>query len=295
VDPHQRIKRKGHSPFYRAIILYNCFRAYFSPAFGRDILGRFEKGISGSLPEAAAGDIVVAACDETYYWRFALSLANSMESLGEQLALHLHILDPSDRTEEHVRELSGKLVNTRLSFTFDRCALAGNLRYRTVYYTVSRFLLAPVLLRRGAARLLIIDVDSLMKNSPWPYLEKLPPDLCAAFIFRHKQKRPWRKVLASAVFYSDSAPSLTWADLFARTAAATLVRAPRYHIDQIIPAYLSKIPGRFDESLRPGQMPAGVMGYNYEPDAAFWTVKGWDAKSGGKFEEVKQRFLQDQD
>jgi hypothetical protein len=295
LQTHQRIKRKGHSPFYRAVILYNCLRACFSQAFGKDILSRFEEGISGTFPEAAARDVVVAASDETYYWRFALSLANSMESLGQPLALHLHILGPSDRTEEHVRELSGKLTHTRLSFTFDRCVLAENLRYRTVYYTVSRFLLAPVLLRRGAARLLIVDVDSLMKNSPWPYLEKLPKNLCAAFIFRHKQKRPWRKVLASAVFYNSNHTSLIWANLFARSAAATLVRAPRYHIDQIIPAYLSKFAGRFGENLRPGHIPAGLMGYNYEPDAAFWTVKGWDAKSGGKFEDAKQGFLQNRD
>jgi hypothetical protein len=152
--------------------------------------------------------------------------------------------------------------------------LADGLAHRPIYYTASRFLLAPLILKQGAKRLLIIDVDAVMNNSPWPLFGPDSVTTSGGFIFRPGMRRPWYKVLASAVFFNGSAGSVRLAEALAQSLAATLAYRPKYHIDQILPHYLCTFAASYVPGFSTIDIPKKLMGYDYEADTAFWTVKG---------------------
>ena len=175
-----------------------------------------------------------------------------------------------DRTEH----LAESLKNVKLTYTIDPCILAAPLAHREIYYSAARFLLAPSLITAGVRRLLMVDVDAVMNKSPWTLLKAKSNSQSGGFIFRRNEKHPWRKVLASAVLFHATPGSSRLASALARSMAATFRLRPKYHIDQILPFYVSDHAASSFGILRPSIFPPKIMGYNYEPDAAFWTAKG---------------------
>ncbi len=209
-------------------------------------------------------------------------------SIGHRHAIHFHLLEPSGTVIDDVKLLQRRHPLVRVSFTIDPCKFADGLPFRNVYYTAARFILAPILLNRGVRRLLIIDINSIMKNSPWPFFDGHRSDQIGAYIFRSRQWKPWKKILASAVFYQSDKASLTFANRVARSILTTIEQSPRYHIDQIIPYFLMKMGGR---KLRAKffDIPHNLMSYHYDGAAAFWTTKGPE-KSSEKFTSEKATF-----
>ncbi|MBO9135217.1 hypothetical protein J5289_20885 [Rhizobium sp. B230/85] len=245
------------------------------PNYGAGSLSRFSDAVDGDLPDPAMGkDVILAACDGNYFNLFAVDLIGSMERLGVRQALHIHLLEPPKSVIAAAEKLRASLKWVRLTVTIDRCELAAGLQHRQVYYTAARFLVAPLILDRGIERLLVIDVDAVMNKSPWDMFTSSSRLCDGGFIFRPQKKRPWYRVLASAVFYSADAGSRRLASAIARSLTSTLLLKPSYHIDQLIPYYACSFAPDYNEAFKVFDMPPEVMGYNYEAEASFWTVKG---------------------
>jgi hypothetical protein len=262
---------KRHSKIFEKIIFYNCRNAFNSKSLGVDLNVAFIESISGDTPKS--GKVIL----------------KSVDTAGDRQAIHLHLLEPTPTVVAYATLLQRGLRNATLTVTVDPCLLARHLPNRQVYYAASRFLLAPYLLRNGVEQLLIVDVDCLMKNGPW---EKFAPfSNKVGFIFRENQKSDCRGVLASTVYYDNNAAAIDYADLNARAIAKTLRMLPNYHIDQIIPTYLNRIASRSKSGSPTFQIPEGVMSYDYDPKAAFWTAKGWDNKLLGRFTIEKDELL----
>jgi hypothetical protein len=273
-QPTGKIKKR-HGLLFRLNLKRIANRALRSSKTGNRQLKTFASGLTGIWPDPADGpDVILAACDDGYFQQFALALIQSIERLGKRQPVHIHLLDPSEDTIRDVTMLKGKLRNVILTFTADLCVLADSLRHRQIYYTAARFLLAPFILKRGIQQLLIIDVDAVMINSPWPFFSADSTVASAAFIFRPGMRRPWYKVLASAVFFNATTHSIRFSDALARSLAAALAYRPKYHIDQILPHYLCSNAARHVTGFSAIDIPARIMGYDYESDTAFWTVKG---------------------
>ncbi|PSH64889.1 hypothetical protein CU102_20840 [Phyllobacterium brassicacearum] len=221
-----------------------------------------------------SSDLILAACNDAYFYTFAIDLIRSMERIESTHSLHLHLLEPSDAVIQKAEELKRKLIWVKLTYTVDQCALAASVNNRAIYYTSARFLLAPSILARGIDRLLIIDVDAVMNFSPWGLFDRTSLKHSGGFIFRPHMNRPTRKVLASAVFFHSSAGSMRLADTLARSLAVTFKSRPRYHIDQILPHYICTIATSRFWDFSTFDIPAKLMGYSYQADAAFWTTKG---------------------
>lgn len=267
--------KKRHGALARLVLQLIARRALHSTSTGAKQLSRFAAGISGTLPVPADGtDVILAACNDVYFHLFALDLIHSVERLGKKQALHIHLLEPSKEVVHQAEALKRALESVSLTFTIDRCVLADNLPQRPIYYTAARFLLAPLILKQGVKRLLIIDVDAVMNTSPWPLFGANSATASGGFIFRPGTRRPWYKVLASAVFFNDTAGSIRLAEALARSLAATLAFKPKYHIDQILPHYLCSFAPRSIPGFSTIDIPEKMMGYDYEVDTAFWTVKG---------------------
>lgn len=254
----------------------------------------FSDNIISAMPDLSnRGDVILAACDNVYFENFGLALIQSIERLGIANSVHLHLLQPSAEVIEKVAELSRTLKFAMLSYTIDPCVLARQMKHPAIYWTAARFLLAPVLLEHNVKRLLIIDIDSVMKLDPWSLFSANTKS--GAFIFRRTEVRPWRRILASAVLYNGTAPSKRLASALARSLAATFKSEPRYHIDQAIPHFLTSIARRVDATLHTTDIPAKIMGYEYESDAAFWTVKGTKEVAVNAFAAQRAKLLTTQD
>jgi hypothetical protein len=270
----QKLK-KQHGFLFRLILKQIARRALKLPGTGARQLDRFAAGITGALPSPADGtDVILAACNDAYFHLFAVDLIQSIERLGNRQALHIHLLEPSEEVVQQAEALKRTLKIVALTFTVDRCVLADSLAHRPIYYTAARFLLAPLILKQGAKRLLIIDVDAVMNSAPWPLFGPDSVATSGGFIFRPGMRRPWYKVLASAVFFNGSAGSVRLAEALAQSLAATLAYRPKYHIDQILPHYLCTFAPRYVPGFSTIDIPEKMMGYDYEADTAFWTVKG---------------------
>jgi hypothetical protein len=235
----------------------------------------FRESIKGELPNSE--NVLLAACDDRYFYNFALGLIKSIERLGKPEALHLLLLQPSDKVIEEATTLSKTLKHVKLTYSIDPCVLGEGLPRREIYYTAARFLLAPLILESGVDRLLMIDVDAVMNRSPWSIIKSDFDHQSGAFIFRRNEKRPWRKILASAVLLNNSPSSMRLANAIAVSIAVSLGSKPKYHIDQILPFYVCDLLKRKFQDFSTIDIPAELMGYHYEPEAAFWTVKGHQA------------------
>lgn len=269
--PFDKSKRE-FSRLFRIILQRNARHALKSPIFGSLEISAFTESIKGELP--TDGDVILAACDSLYFRNFALQLIESMERLGKSEAFHLHLLEPTDEVIQQTQHLAESLKNVKLTYTIDPCILAAPLAHREIYYSAARFLLAPSLITAGVQRLLMVDVDAVMNKSPWTLLKAKSNNHSGGFIFRHNEKHPWRKVLASAVLFHATPGSSRLASALARSMAATFRLRPKYHIDQILPFFVSENARRLFWDFETFDIPAKIMGYEYEPDAAFWTAKG---------------------
>ncbi len=266
---------KRHSLFSRWVLKRIAVKTLRSADAGKKQREIFAKGISGAFPDPADGpDVILAACNDAYFNLFAISLIKSIERLGKTQPLHIHLLEPSDEVVQRAGAMQRDLKFVTLTFTIDRCLLADKLSHKQIYYTAARFLLAPLILERGVKRLLIVDVDAVMNMLPWKLFGCDSATTSGGFIFRRGMRRPWYRVLASAVFFNGSKGSLRLSETLASSLAAALAYNPKYHIDQILPYYLCSFAPRYLPDFSVIDIPDKLMGYDYEPDSAFWTVKG---------------------
>ncbi|HEX8046453.1 hypothetical protein [Rhizobium sp.] len=263
--------QKKHSALFR-LLLRHIVRGVVAGKRGEKEHSLFSKSISGNLPNG--GNVILAACNDDYFRKFAVDLVRSVDSHGAPQKLHLHLLEPSQAVLEEVAQLQTTLEHVQLTTTIDPCVLAETIPYRTVYYTAARFLLAPMLLREGVDRLLIIDVDAVMNKSPWQFFSNQEALRSGGFIFRREKRKHWYRVLASAVFLNGSVGSVRLAESLACGLARTLKYKPRYHIDQILPYYICELAKHRFWDFATFDIPKEIMGYSYESEAAFWTVKG---------------------
>lgn len=228
-----------------------------------------------------ARDLILAACDDTYFQKFATPLLMSMDAMPERHHVHLHLLRPSEATVEKAEALRSSFANVRVSYTVDPCQGLHRDNSLGIYYTAARFVLAPLLLDRGIRRLLIIDVDSVMRKSPWPIIDRMPAHTAAGFIFRHEKRRAWQKILAGAVMLTERSESRMLARRFAKSLLVNLARRQQYHLDQIIPHYLIE-RSNTEARSRIQSLPPEVLSLDYAENAALWTAKGI-SKHGEQF------------
>jgi hypothetical protein len=282
----QPIPHKKHSLVWCARIWLTAFLASKFSSYQRDRLEAFGDQLEGELPQSeGTGDIILAACNDGYFNTFVPALLSSLNRLPTRHALHLHLLEPSAETLLRIVEYQQQFQGIRLTYTIDMCLAARNLYYRNIYYNAARFVLAPLLFRWGMKRILIIDVDAIVRKSPWKMLDEMEG---AAFIFRPAERSPWRKILASTILYQSDVISRQLADRFARAILGTLPQRPRYHIDQILAHYLIEI-GASSVRSRISQIPEHLMSLEYEEEAAIWMAKG-EGKHAERFNLEMQKF-----
>ncbi len=115
-------------------------------------------------PEREARGCLVACGDARYMAMFGPGLVESVLRLGEKdISLHLHLVSDDEAAITTLRNLA--LPNTRLEATVER-----SVRFNT-YYACSRFLVAPMLLKRHRCAVVTLDLDMVLVRPMGPVLD----------------------------------------------------------------------------------------------------------------------------
>jgi hypothetical protein len=165
----------------------------------------------------------------------------------------------------------------QLSWTIDDCRLAGGLRYRTVYYAASRFLVAPLVAEATGAPLLCIDVDGLAVKPVWQNYEPVRQGADILVTRRPEEPKPTRKILAGAVGLNPTPSGARFAAALGRSLASILTLRPAYHIDQIAIYFLINELSA-SGTLQVKDMPRSFVDFEFTEGSVIWTPKGWAGK-----------------
>ena len=279
------IAEKRHSRLFRLRMGWRVFNAVARPKKQAAALAAFGDSLSGTYPLDPASPVLLAACNDLYYRKFAVTLLLSLERQCEPLQFHLHLCSPSPAIVRHVKTLALALKHVSLSWTSDDGALASQLRYRSVYYASVRFLVAAVLLPRMTAPLLCIDVDGIAVRPVWQaYEKKAQGDV--VLIQRPDEKRTVNKVLASAAGFNQTPQGLRFVAALGRSLVAILGDQPSYHVDQITIFYLMRRLQKLG-LLKVEAMPQSLADFEFSDDGVIWTAKSWRTKNSQLYLDAK--------
>ena len=199
---------------------------------------------AGPTPEGsyAGGDapIFFAAADAGYATRFVDLLAGNLAAQAPGIGLHLHIVNSTPESEARlarVRDLTQghlDLAITRETTDLARFAPAdGDPFYAAkTYYSCARFLVLPHLMRRYRRPILVCDIDLAPTRDPRAWLDDLASvDAGANVKIRYDFAN---RLLATLVYFGDTAAALRYADLVAGYCRHFLeTRKATWTIDQV--------------------------------------------------------------
>lgn len=271
------IRKKWHSAPMRFRLRRRVARVVADPSRYEAAYGRFRGALRGTLPTTGGSGVVVAACNDYYYWNFAITMLRSIERHPIVEHVHLHLCEPRPETERHLASFAATLRNVRLTWTADDGSLAKTLVYPTIYYAAVRFLIAPLVMEATDAPVLCIDIDGIAVRPIWPAYEPARDKGDVVLIKRGNQKDHGRRILASALGINPTASGRRFAVGLARSIAAAIELRPLYHVDQIVIHYLTD---RLETKggLKVVQMPKALADFDFNEDAVIWTAKGWQRK-----------------
>lgn len=257
----------------RAIIWWHVRRALTQPNWQADTLQAFGNHLGGQLPQTGEGGVVLAACNDLYFDRFARSLLCSIEQQGHAQRVHLHLYEPAPSTLTCLQRLQASFQYAQLSWTVDDVRLAKDQPYPIMYYASARFLVASLILARTGSPVLCIDVDAMAHQPVWPAAAPVLAQGDVGLIFRPTAKLPWRRILASAVGLAATPGSQAYCSGVARALLSLLRYRPRYHLDQIVLHYAAKL-ARQQGHIRFYDMPLAFSDYEFHDESILWTAKG---------------------
>lgn len=285
LSPPVVIRKKRHSPLMRWRIERATSRAMAKETAYRREFDAFRQSLQGTLPSTDGPTVLLAACNELYYWEFARTFLRSIEAIGSPERFHLHLCEPSPEALADIEALASSLSTVELTFTYDDGAFAKLPAYPTIYYAAVRFLVAPLILSATRSSVLCLDVDGIARAPISPAFEAIAGEEDVRLIKRPGEKSV-RRVLASALAIRPSEAGIRFADRLGRAIAAILSMHPRYHVDQIAIVRIVEAMEAKGE-LSTAQMPLSFADHEFGEDSAIWTAKSWQRKNSEAFVHAK--------
>ena len=112
--------------------------------------------------EVPTGPVIFAACDATYFKKFAPAFVSSIDKNTTQ-DIHLHVINPDDEVFALSCILNAR-AKKKVTYTYQDSDLSGyTVDQKRALYASLRFLVAPFLLQH-AGKMLILDIDCLVKQ-----------------------------------------------------------------------------------------------------------------------------------
>jgi len=214
----------------------------------------------GEVPQ---GQVFFAACDAKYFKKFAPAFVSS---IGEHSStnIHIHVINPDDEVFALACYLNSR-VSQHVTYTFEDADLSQyTTEQQRALYASLRFLVAPFLLSRADA-LMILDIDCMvMKNFEFPampvgYFPREPLEGTVGW------EAEGTKCAAGCVFLHRSAMNVC--NAISETLAGLDLRwfndqiALNHAMTQVPKEFVHKFDGEF-------------MDWEFKEGTAIWTGKG---------------------
>jgi hypothetical protein len=226
----------------------------------------------GSLPEADGKPVLLACCDEVYFYRFAGHLAASAHAASPGVHTHIHIYEPSSSCIADARELQRKL-GSRVTVSHEPPGRSPYPSPSTFYFTTARFAVAHHILERNRAPILIIDVDGVVRRDLEQEIRALAGSDVGVML-RPRQPRIWRRILACAVLLNPTEEGRRFSARLTAALDRILRSAPRFHIDQVVIYYLWRHCRRRGERVRIAELDERWADHEFSSTGLIWTAKG---------------------
>ena len=279
------IEKKRHSLLMRWRIDRAVARSMRDDAAQGRHFDVVRRSIHGTVPSGKGGPVLLAACNELYYWEFARTFLRSIEALGAPERFHLHLCEPSEKALADVEAMASSLANVDLTWTWDDGKTALQPAYPTIYYAAVRFLLAPMIIEATRSTVLCLDIDGIARRPISQALEVISKDEDIRLIKRPGEKSV-RRVLASALAIRPTEAGMRFAGRLGRAIAAIFSMRPRYHVDQItIVRTVEAMEARGE--ITAVQMPLAFADHEFAEDSVIWTAKSWQRKNSEAFTRAK--------
>lgn len=225
---------------------------------------------------------ILAAADDVYFGNFAIPLILSCALNAPETQIHIVLIRPSQQTLDRIEALANTLAPFRVSWSADESAIPDELAIKAIYYTSARFVFLPTLLDLCEDSVFCMDVDALVLKDIWP-VYKAARGTSDIQLYARNERSASRRFMAGAIGVEPT----TDGKLFSRALREALLSAfrlkPRYHVDQIQMNFLLQTLDRVHPIAR-SQVPVSLCDYEFYPNSAIWTAKGWAIKNSDQFQ-----------
>jgi hypothetical protein len=229
--------------------------------------------LRGTLPDPTDGrPVVLACCDDVYFYRFARQLAFSAVDRSPATRIHLHIYEPGPICIADAEAL-GKRLHPHLTVSHDGPERNPCGEGPAPYFTGGRFAVAAEILAASPAPLMVIDADGIVRADLAPEFSKIP-DCDVGLILRPRRKKPWRRVLACATLFQPTAAGRRLADDLSAAIHLSLQCKPHYHVDQTAMAFLLDAWRQSGLPLRIAELGMTWGDHDFADSSAIWSAKG---------------------
>lgn len=115
--------------------------------------------------EPTGRHVVLVSVDGAYFKRYAAAQILNLHALGSAVTVHYHILNGDDEVDRLIGRLREIIGTMPIVFTRETWALRGDAVDKP-YYASSRFLIAPEVMLRHKANVVVCDADVLFREKP---------------------------------------------------------------------------------------------------------------------------------
>lgn len=119
-----------------------------------------------ALPLAPTGThILLVSVDGAYFKRYAAAQILNLHALGSTVTIHYHIINGDEEVDRLIGRLRDIVGTMPIVFTRETWALRGDAIDKP-YFASSRFLIAPEVMLRQKANVIVCDADVLFREKP---------------------------------------------------------------------------------------------------------------------------------
>jgi hypothetical protein len=183
--------------------------------------------------------VVIVTCDEKYFLKYGKAFIRSFAAnAGNNCALHLHVLDPSQHFVLEQSSLLHQLARRSVTVSFESTGgiaeeYGDDFRWRKVWYTCARFIHLPAWLRSFGRPIILVDIDAIIER-PMDELLTALQNAPMGMYFRDPRASPWMDIVANVVV---AAPAPETEEFFAMVRAFLLHHRRNglliWHLDQV--------------------------------------------------------------
>jgi len=229
--------------------------------------------IEGNLPDVNETSQILLACgDEIYFHRFAHQLAFTVKQYSPATRIHLHLFEPS----AHCLAEAGMLeayIGKQLSISHETNERNPFGKPDGIFFAAGRFAIASFLARRNKVPVMTIDIDGRVRRNLARAFDALQHH-DVGVMWRHPEHRPWRTILACAVFLNNTEPARLFAGRLAEALRLSLMKQPAYHVDQTTLYYLLRYYSFQQLKLDVANLDLAWGDHLFGEDSLIWSAKG---------------------